>query len=371
MANSVAPATRYVRPTQHLASSRQQFKLQKRLGAVQQEAEERLLATAERVVDELLFDVEAREMINSMLLEEARDASRRALRSYHSACRVADIVPNAIREAEVYATPFSILRFLPLVERDEKRRTAFVRLVVALWRICHESPYAARVRGTGGTGRKQFQTKHWMRQTTCTFVQFCTALLYVQRDGLQRERHGDAFENMMRPPLIFVPRDRKFVVELPPEDDIDSFGRESLTLIRARMHERANGVEATAMTSTATTLAPRSRSRQAARTTDIADSLFKADGTRNKRKKRRRKRDTTVGSGRGSIVVRSAALDAPEVLRARERDALPPHLHSDILGEESSYEKCDITRGRNFLQLCINSLDQDTAERESRALFNN
>ena len=371
-AQTGSTSTRYIRPNQRLASSRQQFKLQQRLGVVQLEAEKRLVATAERVIDELLFDTEARELINSMMLHEARDASVRALRSYHSACRVSGLVPNAIREAEVYATPFSLLCFLPFVERDEKRRTEFVRLAVSLWRLCHESPYAARVRLCGERGRKQEQTKHWMRQTTCTFVQFCTALLYVQREGLYRENSGDAFERMMRPSLVFVPRDRKFAVELPPENDIDSFGRESLALIRARMHENAMGVESTAAAAFASrSRAPRSRGRQAARTTDIADSLFKADGTRNKRKKRRRKRDTMVGSGRSSIAIRSSALDAPEMVRARERDALPSHLHSDILGEESSYEKPDITRGSNFLQLCINSLDQDTAERESRALFSN
>jgi len=155
----------------------------------------------------------------------------------------------------------------------------------------------------------------------------CDPSLYIQRE------------------FRFLPCDSRLIIDLPSEDRIDMFGE------RGRREMIKNNEPA----SSTVEYGESSKQKQ------NSSFLFKTNGTRKVRKARKKRRVTTVGSGSKRI---------PQLRHASvtERDVLPPHLHSSLLAVSGYYEKHDITRGRNFLRECLNSLSKQELESASRSL---
>ena len=335
------------------ATARQAYKLRSYISRIASDSSKRLVEIAGRVIDDLLFDGNARDVINSMLLSEAEDSAHNALLAYHVACRAAGVPPNAISEAEAFAGPLAEFEVLTPIAPDQERRTRFVRLACRLWELCHRSPRMKQLRKLAG--RKNAQTTHSMRQSTCDYAQFCTALLYMHRVGLRYPRQSGTFAAMIGAPIVFVPCIRQLDAQLAEESLIYMFGRKAVESINAHVFREPTSVS--------------SEHGQGRDAYKKAPTLFKRDGTRRVRNQRNKKRSTMLASGASKIVAASSAGGSGTQVSVRVRDALPPHLHRERLNMPESYESTDVTRGQNFITESLMSLPVSDREKEARALF--
>jgi len=346
------PALR--RPTN---AERRSFRFGRRVGQLQRDAERALNATAGRVVDDVLFCVETRQLLNVQIMDETERAAHRAVLDYHVRTRMAHGVPNRITSACAYATPFRRMVQLPLLGADLARRSRLVRLCFRLWKLCHRTPYAAASRRPDAQEARP-RRKRSARQSSCTFVQFCLAVMFVQRTGFSLMRQGETCFVLAARRHIFVPLEPRMMFDLPAEDNIDAFGARSTERLRDNIGTGSTSV------GLGRKLSPTDDQHKRK---SISDDLIKADGSLTQRKRRHKRRQAASSSGAKQITMRGSAMG--EKIATTESEVLPAHLHSSLLGEAGAYEKSDIARGRNFLRSCLNSLPADAIESESRALF--
>jgi len=284
---------------------------------------------------------------NTLIIDEAHSIARMRLIAYYSQCKTRGEMPNEIQSECVFATPFRCIALLTLVDEDRVRKSRFSTLCSRLWAICHRSPYARSItpRTTENVPsfRGSAQSRHSVRQTTCLYEQFCLGVLYTMRYGIIIKTCDPHL--LIQREFRFVPCDPRLNIDLPTEDRIDMFGDEG----RREMIKNSEPVSSTVQFGESS----KQRASQS--------SIFKQNGTRKVRKARTKRRVTTVGSGSRRIPqLRHAAIS--------ERDVLPPHLHSSLLVVSGSYEKHDVTRGRNFMRECLNSLNEQELESASRSL---
>jgi hypothetical protein len=310
-------------------------------------AERNLRVIADKVLHDVLFNKETRILYNTMAIDEAHSIARVNLINYYSQCKSRGELPNEIQCECVFMTPFRCISLLPIVEQDRIRQSKFATLCSRLWAICHRSPYARSITPRANEPTPAFrgsaQSRHSVRQTTCLYEQFCLGVLYTMRYGVVIKTCD---------PTLYIQREYRFVVcdprlsvDLPTEDKIDMFG------------ENGRRELATNSEPTSTTVQYGEKSQQRS----SQSQLFKNNGTRKVRKARTKRRVTTVGSGSRRISqLRNASVS--------ERDVLPPHLHSSLLVVSGCYEKHDVTRGRNFLRECLNSLNETELETAARSL---
>ncbi len=311
-------------------TSRQTYTRNQKFSRAQRKSTEALYAIARQVIDRVLFDQEARDLINTIRMREAETAAHQNVLAYHTACRSSSRVPNLCAEMQAFATPMATFTMLPPVAGDTERRRRFVQLAVRLWELCHRSPRMMALRER--IRRPGAQTKHGMRQSTCDYAQFCTALLFMHKSGFRVQRSPGSFAAMTTAPLVFVPRDPRMLLELPSEVWIDLFGDSSLDAIRGQLDRSAESVMARA---------------------GKESHIIKTNGQLRRRKARRKQRVTMLGSGSSSSTA----------------DKLPPHLHEGLLHPPEDYEQPDITRATKFIKLALESLPADSVEEEARQLF--
>lgn len=333
---------------------KQSFRFGRRVSEIHEEAERKLVSIAENVITDVLFVQETRMLLNIQRTEETNRTAMRKLVEYHSQCRMAKIVPNRIDSAATYQTPFKTMVLLPILANDLERRVRMVRLCVKLWGLCHRTPYVRSM-------HQLRLSKHAARQSTCTFVQFCLAVLYAHRSGYSLIRQDESCFIMAARRHVFVPHEMRMMVDLPHENQIDVFGAKSTE--RMRNHVAATNVAETV--SVGSNPAEVHIDEREKRKSIDAD-LFKSNGTLKARKRRHRRRQTTSTSGTKQITMRGSTLGGR--VSAAERDVLPSHLHSSLVGEPGVYEKADVTCGRNFLRACINSISPENIEAEARSL---
>ena len=328
-------------------AQRRTWRFGKVISEITKAAERNLRVIAEKVIEDVLFDKETRILYNTMVIDEAHSIARQRLITYYSQCKARSDLPNLIDAECIFLTPFRCTAMLTLVDDDRVRKSRFASLCSRLWAICHRSPYARgiteRLAHAAASSVRTTQSRHSVRQTTCLYEQFCLGVLYTMRYGIT-VKTCDPYLYIQRE-FRFVPCDPRLSVDLPGEERIDMFGSNGRS-------ELANNTEPTSSTVQFGEASKRKRARS---------DIFKANGTLKVRKARTKRRVTTVGSGSRRIPqLRNAAIS--------ERDVMPPHLHSSLLVVSSTYEKHDITRGRNFLRECLNSLTEEELESTARSL---
>jgi hypothetical protein len=328
-------------------AQRRTWRFGKVINEITKTAERRLRSVADKVIQDVLFDKETRILYNTMAIDEAHNIARQRLITYYSQCKARSELPNRIQSECIFATPFRCIALLTLVDDDRVRKSRFASLCSRLWAICHRSPYARsiteRLAQAATSSVRTTQSRHSVRQTTCLYEQFCLGVLYTMRYGIT-VKTCDPFLYIQRE-FRFVPCDPRLSVDLPAEDRIDMFGDNG-------RRELAHNAEPTSST---VQFGEKSKQKRA------RSDIFKTNGTLKVRKARTKRRVTTVGSGSRRIPqLRNAAIS--------ERDVMPPHLHSSLLVVSNTYEKHDITRGRNFLRECLNSLTEEELESTARSL---
>jgi hypothetical protein len=326
---------------------RKTWRFGKVVSEITREAERKLRTIADKVIQDVLFDKETRIIYNSLIIDEAHAIARMRLIAYYSQCKTRSELPNEIQSECIFATPFRCIALLTLVDDDRVRKARFSTLCSRLWAICHRSPYARSItpRTTDNVPnfRGSAQSRHSVRQTTCLYEQFCLGVLYTMRYGVIIKTCDPHL--LIQREFRFVPCDPRLNIDLPSEDRIDMFGEAG----RQEMIKNSEPVSSTVQ------FGDSSKQRSA------RSSIFKQNGTRKVRKARTKRRVTTVGSGSRRIPqLRNASIS--------ERDVLPPHLHSSLLVVSGAYEKHDVTRGRNFMRECLNSLSEQELESASRSL---
>jgi len=322
------------------------FRFGRKVTELQRAAEHRLRCIARKVIDDVLFDKEKRMLFNRVARQEAERTAVADVNAYYSQCRAGidgeQVLPRRLEAAIIYATPFRRITLLPLVAEDRLMVARFETLCSRLWALCHRTRFARTVAdGTSATK----QSRHAVRQTTCTYEQFCLGVLYAMRAGVTLRRGGGVL--CVERAYQFVPGEWRLHLQLPPLDSVDAFSDQSA-------REMARNTELLA-----TTVAFGDTDRQR---TAVPSSLFKADGTLKLRKKRQARRITTTGSGARRVAF-------GRNLSVAEREILPPHLHSSLLNDTGAYEKSGVARGLNFLDRCLHSIPDNDIEVESRALW--
>lgn len=307
-------------------------------------AERNLRTIADKVILDVLFNKETRVLYNTMAIDEAHSIARVRLINYYSQCKTRGELPNEIQSECIFATPFRCIALLPIVDDDRIRQSKFATLCSRLWAICHRSRYARSITPRNHpTSGGSAQSRHSVRQTTCLYEQFCLGVLYTMRYGVTIKTCDPTL--YIQREFRFVPCDPRLNVDLPTEDKIDVFGESG----------RRELIHNSEPTSSTVQYGEKSQQRS------NQSSLFKQNGTRKVRKARTKRRVTTVGSGSRRIPqLRNVSIS--------ERDVLPPHLHSSLLVVSGCYEKHDVTRGRNFLRECLNSLNEVELESAARSL---
>lgn len=335
--------------TKAALDQRKSWRFGKVVSEITKAAERSLIAIADKVIQDVLFDKETRIVYNTATIDEAHTIARMRLVAYFSKCKTRSELPNLLQAECEFTTPYRCSNLLTIVEDDRMRKAKFTRLCARLWAICHRSPYAKSIAPRNSepsaslSTRGSTQSRHSVRQTTCLYEQFCLGVLYTMRYGMVvKTCEPDLY---LQHEYRFVPCDPRLLVDLPSEDRIDMFGERG----------RREMIKQTEPVSSSVQYGESSKKH----TTD--SFLFKNNGTRKVRKARTKRRVTTVGSGSRRIPqLRHAAV--------AERDVLPPHLHSSLLVVSGAYEKHDITRGRNFLRECLNSLSVQEMESSAHSL---
>jgi hypothetical protein len=342
--NPVMDSKRVVRKTTQ--AEWRSFRFGTQVAAAAQDAERRLVATATSVVNDILFNGETRSLLNIQLLAEARRKARTALHDYHSQCRIKGVLPCIITAATHFHAEMRRFEPLPDVPADSNRRARLVNHCVRLWEICHKSPFMRRV-------LQSTPLKNEKQQSSCSFVQFCVTVLFMYTTGLYIQRSAVSGFICSTECHIFVPQQMCMRVQLPPEDRLDAFGPQSTQ--KMFQHISASDVPDTVGVGSASF-----RSRK-------QDTLYNNKNELIVRKRSDVRRLTAASSGHKQITVQASVNG--DRIAATEREVLPSHLHSSLVGEPGRYSKTYLQIGRNFLRACLNSFDEEELARESKWLF--
>lgn len=333
------PGSAIRRPT---TEERRSFRFGRKVGDLTVRAEEELVTIAGNVVNDVLFNAETRDMFNIQMIDQTRRKAHQNVLDYFSRTRMDGGVPNRVTAAAAYATPLRTIVLLPIVPEDVKRRADLVVLCTRLWQLCHRTPYAKRIREAGNSRANG----NAIRKCSCTFVQFCVAVMFMQRDGLVRRNSEESCFVLSVSPRVFIPVNARMCVDLPLESDLDAFGR--LSTERMRAH-----------------IASTDEQRTKGSSKSVQENLFNGDGTRRMRRARTKRRRAMSTSGKRQIKARGSMTGD---LVTTERNVLPPHLHGDLHGKCGTYEQSDVTQGRRFIEECINSIPPNDIESEASAI---
>lgn len=340
-------------------AERRSYQFSLRVRTLEQQAHARLVSIAGQIIDDIVFTDDSRELLNIQNYRQATEQARTAVFDYVTKCKRDNILPNKLTASQEFAGPFQKTLVLPIVEKDLVRRAKFINLCVRLWQICHRSPFMDVLRSV-----KNSAEKHAVRQTTCTFSQFCLAVLYMHIDGLWIAGSNRSCFTFMAHVFEFIPRERILFVQLPPEDMVNVFGERSTR----RMRDHLMGANISETVGAGTGPLNTKISEQEKKQSVDAD-LFNGDGQLRLRLRRHHRRKATMQSGNVQVTLRRSSTN--ERVSAPESEVLPSHYHTALVGKTGSYEKSDIAAGRNFVRACIHSILPHNIEKESKWLFQN
>lgn len=284
------------------------YQVQRRSEQVKERARKWALQTAETVLEDVLYDKLARELLNTHRMNSVREKMDSSLMEYHYSCKRERVMPVFTDCVAIYINPLHSIKLLTLVERDPAQVRRFSERVVALWDICSRSP--AKLLG---------QTK------SCTLKQLAMAVLYRMKEGYSVSIGGNGNGDLER--ITIVPMDETLYVDLPDESELRCFGREKRDELLSHVTEGAT-------------------KRGTGESQERSDASLL---TELKRRKKRRRNASSFNSRR---------IDVPGLPLLTERDLTPPHLLDEALGNNSRYASRDITTGLAFLNACVSSFDE-------------
>jgi hypothetical protein len=338
-------------------AERRSYQFSIRVQTLERQAHARLVSVAGQIIDDMIFTDDSRELLNIQNYRQATERAREAVFDYVTKCKRDNTLPNKVSASQEYAGPFQKTLILPIVAKDTVRRAKYVSLCVRLWQLCHRTPFMDVLRGV-----KNSAEKHAVRQTTCTFAQFCLAVLYMHIDGLWVAGSNRSCFTFMAHIFEFIPRERILFVQLPPEDMVNVFGEKSTRRLRDHLMGANISETVGAGTGPLNTDLPEQQKKQS-----VDADLFNGDGQLRLRLRRHHRRKATMQSGNVQVTLRRSNVN--ERISAPESEVLPSHYHTALVGKTGSYEKSDIAAGRNFVRACINSILPHNIEKESKWLF--
>lgn len=273
-----------------------------------QEAERYLRGFAESIMLDLLYDKEARQLINEEQIFRVSSEMTASLNAYHSSQKRAKEMPNYVTCLAAFLTPQSKLKLLRLVEYDRFQIEMFCGRAVDLWKLCFRSP-------------AYFLKKVEM----CTFKKFVVALLFCMKTGLSIPVRGLAWaETEAVDKIQIVKHEPTFEQDVPDENQIRLFGKQGKDHIRKILQ---SGGVATATTAVPSTSRDASEERQRPRVThiDTIPQRIQVDGI-------------------GTVMCKSF---------------LPDYLQEEIIGDTYSYASSDVACGMSFFKDCVASFSED------------
>lgn len=286
------------------------YRVQQRSAQIIEEAEKRARAAAESIMDDVLFDAEVRELLNTREFDKMQKKMQGRLAQYHQLRKREKRMPVLTRCIEEFLTPRIGIRLLRIVERDRAQIERVSRLSVRLWDICQRSP----ARATD-------------RTDSCTFKQLVLAVLYAMRTGLRVPASGAPAGGVADEYITIVPYDTTLCVDLPDESMLRFLGAEQRERIRSEM-----------------TCASSRRG-----TGETAAHHYETQQSAAKRRKKQRKNASSFNSRR---------IDVPGLPPLTERDLTPEHLLDEAIGNNSRYSSKDVTTGTSFINTCVYSFDR-------------
>ena len=282
------------------------YVVQRRTEQILAAAKRRAAATAETVIDEVVYDKAVRQLINTEMLTKVHDKMSQQLIDYHYACKREGTFPVFTRCVSAFVAPLLEVKLLREVDCDMPQRTRFAARVLRLWELCNKSP----AKLTGAVSK------------SCTLKQLALAVLYSMREGMYIEASADEFEK-----ITLIPRDETLWLDLPEEGMLTRFGAEK----RRQLHTQL------------------SRGARKRGTSEAQEHSDFSHGTAAKRKVKQRKAQSSFNSRR---------INVASLPPLTERDLTPAYFLDEALCNDSSYASRDITVGLDFLRVCIESFDE-------------
>ncbi len=273
-----------------------------------QEAERYLRGFAETIMLDLLYDKEARQLINEEQIFRVSSEMTASLNAYHSSQKRAKEMPNYVTCLAAFLTPQSKLKLLRLVEYNRYQIEMFCGRAVDLWKLCFRSPACVL-----------------KKVEMCTFKKFVVALLFCMKTGLSIPVRGLAWaETEAVEKIQIVKYEPTFEQDVPDENQIRLFGKQGKDHIRKILQ---SGGVATATAAVPSTTSDAADERQRPRVThiDTIPQRIQVDGV-------------------GTVMCKSF---------------LPDYLQEDIIGDTYSYASSDVACGMSFFKDCVASFSED------------
>lgn len=281
--------------------------------AIINEAERYLVGFAETIMLDLLYDNEARELLNSEQIFRISSEMTSSLSSYHAAQKRAKEVPNLVTCWAAFHTPRMKLKMLKFVKYDRLQIAMFSERAVELWKLCFRSP--AFILGS---------------VETCTFKKFAVALLYCMKTGISIPRRGLAWAEKSTSDRIYVVKHEETLEnDLPNENQLRWFGKTGKEAVRKVLQTGSVGSVVTVTSSTHQKLGESfAKQQQHPRIThiDTIPQRIQVDGA-------------------GSILCKTF---------------LPNYLQEEIIGDTNSYSSSDVSTGMTFFKDCIASFSEES-----------
>jgi len=268
--------------------------------AIIEEAERYLRSVAETILTDIMYDKEARTLINEEQLFRYSGEMKKSLNTFHWTQKRANVMPNFVGCLAAFDTPREKLKMLRLVEHNIEQVSVFCGRVVTLWRLCHRSPAV-------------FEKKIALT----TFKKFTVALLYYMRQGLSIPTQGMVWtESESTEKILVLQRDPIIAVDLPDENLLCRFGKKAREALAATLNKggtvRAN--------------ASNSQLKQHVKLTRLESipQRIEVDGI-------------------GSVMTRTF---------------LPLYLHDEWIEDTSCYSASDVSSGLSFFKECVASFSE-------------
>jgi len=275
-----------------------------------QEAERYLRGFAETIMLDLLYDKEARQLLNEEQIFRVSSEMTASLNAYHSAQKRAKMMPNYVSCLSAFLTPQRKLKLLRLVEYDRFQIEMFCGRAVDLWKLCFRSPaYILQ------------------KVETCTFKKFVVALLFCMKTGLSIPVRGLAWaETEAVERIQIVKHEPTIEHDLPDENQIRSFGKHGKDNVRKIL--QTGGVGST--------------------TTTTSTNLQNGDNF----SAQNRPRVTHI-----ETIPQRIQVDGVGTIMCKT--FLPNYLLDEMIGDTSSYSSSDVSTGMSFFKDCIASFSEE------------
>jgi len=268
--------------------------------AIIEEAERYLRSVAETILTDIMYDKEARTLINEEQLFRYMAEMKKSLNTYHWTQKRANVMPNFVSCLASFDTPRDRLKMLRLVDHNIEQVSVFCGRVVTLWRLCHRSPAVLE-----------------KKIALTTFKKFTVALLYYMRQGLSIPTQGMVWTDTgLSEKILVLQRDPIIAIDLPDENLLCHFGKKAREALAATLNKGG-------------TIRPSASNSQ--------------------------QKQNTKPSRLESIPQR---IEVDGIGTVMTRTFLPLYLHDEWIEDTSCYCASDVAAGLSFFKECVASFSE-------------